>query len=310
MDAVKNMLEQVEVGEGIEIGALTLYPLLSGNGRNGESEPDYLLLDEAIESKQIEITEVDASGSVPELRVVNSGNIPVLMVEGEQLIGAKQNRTLNSSIFVGANSEVIIPVSCTEAGRWNSVSSRFRASRHYSHPRLRRMKAKSVRDNLERGRGRRSDQGAVWDEVDRVAARLQTSHPTRDYEAAHDEAEKRMDEEIQNVELPDNAIGVVVTVGNQIEVMDAFGNPDTLRKMMPKLMSGYWLAGIVGEERNGEVEEAVDLSVLLSKIDSVDGAEFPTPGNGRELKLVGPKVEGMALTCGDQILHMAVFPEG
>jgi len=309
MDAVKSMLEQMKVGEGIEVGPLTLFPLLSENGGNGESELDYLLLDEAIEKQQIEITEVDKSGSVPELKVVNSGDIPVLMIEGEQLIGAKQNRTLNSSIFVGANSQVIIPVSCTEAGRWSSVSRGFRASRHYSHPRLRRMKAKSVRESMERGMGRRSDQGAVWDEVDRVAARLHTQSPTRDYERAHDEAEKRMNEEIQNVELPDNAIGVVVTVGNQVEVMDAFGSPDTLQKMLPKLMSGYWLAGMVADDQNGGSEKAIDLSALLQGISTADEGEFETPGSGEEVRLAGPKVEGMALTCGDQILHMAVFPE-
>ena len=73
MDAVKTMLEQMEVGEGIEIGPLTLFPLLSENDGDEKDETDYLLLDEAIESKQIEITEVDKSGSVPELRVVNSG---------------------------------------------------------------------------------------------------------------------------------------------------------------------------------------------------------------------------------------------
>jgi hypothetical protein len=306
MNPVESMLKKMTVGEGIGVGPLILFPLLS---ENGGSETDYLLLDEAIEKQQIEITELDKSGSVPELRVVNSGDIPVLMIEGEQLIGAKQNRTLNSSIFVGANSEVIIPVSCTEAGRWSSISRGFRASRHYSHPRLRRMKAKSVRENLERGMGRRSDQRAVWNEVDRVAAHLQTHSPTRDYEAAHDEAEKRIAEEIQNVELPEDAIGVVVTVGNRIEVMDAFGNPDTLRKMLPKLMSGYWLAGMVAEEQDGGTAEAIDLTALLRQIHTAPEDEFPTPGNGREVKVVGPKVEGMALTCGDTVLHMALFPE-
>ena len=306
MDPVESMLKKMEVGEGIDVGPLILFPLLY---ENGGSETDYLLLDEAIETQQIDITEVDASGSVPELRVVNSGVLPVLMIEGEQLIGAKQNRTLNSSIFVGANSEVIIPVSCTEAGRWSSISSRFRASRHYSHPRLRRMKAKSVRKNLERGMGRRSDQRAVWNEVDRISAHLQTHSPTRDYERAHDEAEKRMSEEIQKIELPENAIGVVVTVGNQIEVMDAFGNSATLRKILPKLMTGYWLAGIVGEDRDEEVGEDVDLSELLRGIHSADGDEFETPGNGEEVKLIGPKVEGMALMSEDRVLHMAVFPE-
>lgn len=308
MNPVESMLKKMTVGEGIDVGPLILFPLLYENGGDGDGL-GYLLLDEAIESKQIEITEVDKSGSVPELKVVNSGDIPVLMIEGEQLIGAKQNRTLNSSIFVRANSEVIIPVSCTEAGRWSSTSSRFRASRHYSHPRLRRMKAKSVRENLERGMGRRSDQRAVWNEVDRVSAHLQTHSPTRDYERAHDEAEKRMSEELQNVELPENAIGVVVTVGNRIEVMDAFGNSATLQKLLPKLMSGYWLAGMVAEEQDGGTAETVDLTALLRQIHTAPEDEFPTPGNGRELKVVGPKVEGMALTSGDTVLHMAVFPE-
>jgi hypothetical protein len=309
MDPVESMLKKMTVGEGIDVGPLILFPLLSENGGDGDGL-GYLLLDEAIEKQQIEITELDKSGSVPELRVVNSGDIPVLMIEGEQLIGAKQNRTLNSSIFVGANSEVIIPVSCTESGRWSSISSRFRASRHHSHPRLRRMKARSVRENLERGMGRRSNQRAVWDEVDRVSAHLQTHSPTRDYERAHDEAEKRMSEEIQKIELPENAIGVVVTVGNRIEVMDAFGNPDTLRKMMPKLMSGYWLAGMVADNPDGETGEAVDLSALLRGIHSADEGEFETPGSGEEVKLVGPEMEGMALTCADRVLHMALFPEG
>ena len=310
MDAVKEMLDNMEVGDGITVGPLTLFPLLSENSGDGESETNYLLLDEAVQKKQIEITEVGDGGSVPELRVVNSGDIPVLMIEGEQLIGARQNRTLNSSVFVGANSEVTIPVSCTEAGRWSSVSRRFRTSTRYSHPRLRRMKAKSVRENLERGMGRRSDQREVWDEVDRVSDHFRIHSPTRDYEAAHDEVEKRMAEEIQNVELPDNAIGVVVMVGDELEVMDAFNSAHTLRKMMPKLITGYWLAGMLGEDRDEEMAEVVDLSALLQKIRTAEEEKFETPGNGEEIRLTGPKVEGTALTFGDRVLHMALFPEG
>ena len=38
------------------------------------------------------ITEVDDEGSVPELRVANLGDRPLLLLDGEQLVGAKQNR--------------------------------------------------------------------------------------------------------------------------------------------------------------------------------------------------------------------------
>ena len=37
---------------------------------------------------------------------------------GEQLAGGKQNRVLNASILVPAKSELPIPVTCVERGRW------------------------------------------------------------------------------------------------------------------------------------------------------------------------------------------------
>ena len=80
--------------------------------------PQYLTLKEALEKRLLTITEVSQSGSVPELKVVNKAEIPVLLLDGEELAGAKQNRVLNTTILLKENSETIIPVSCTEQGRW------------------------------------------------------------------------------------------------------------------------------------------------------------------------------------------------
>lgn len=40
------------------------------------------------------------------------------MLEGEQIIGLKQNRIVNMSILIKENSELPVPVSCVEEGRW------------------------------------------------------------------------------------------------------------------------------------------------------------------------------------------------
>lgn len=76
------------------------------------------------------ITEVDEEGSVPDLRVANLGDLPLVLLDGEQLAGAKQNRILNTSVLVEAHSELTIAVSCVERGRWgyqarHSVPSAF-----------------------------------------------------------------------------------------------------------------------------------------------------------------------------------------
>lgn len=305
MNPVENVLSSITVGDGVNLGHLTLFPLLA---ENPTSPIDYLLLNEALEQKIIEITEVGDGGSVPELRVVNMGAIPVLVIEGEQLIGALQNRTLNSSVLLGGRSETIIPVSCTEAGRWRPVSVKFRSSGRHSHPRLRHMKTQSVYENLCYGGRRRSDQRAVWNEVERVSAHLGSHSVTGDYEAAHDEAKRRRGREAEQVTLPEQAVGVAVVSGNGVEVVDLFDSPDTLRRLMPTLMSGYLLAGMMAENGDRQVDPGMDVPALLREVRAEEGRTFEAVGEGEEVHLVGPHMAGMALTCGDAVLHVALFP--
>ena len=61
-------------------------------------ELEYLTLKTGIETGQVEVTEVDEGGSVPNLMVVNQSTLPVLLMDGEELAGAKQNRIVNSTI--------------------------------------------------------------------------------------------------------------------------------------------------------------------------------------------------------------------
>ena len=78
---------------------------------------------------------------MPELLVENPLDADVLLYDGEELVGAKQNRILNVSVLAGAHSKLTIPVSCVEQGRWQMRSAEFAAARHTAHPRLRRRKA-------------------------------------------------------------------------------------------------------------------------------------------------------------------------
>ena len=77
-----------------------------------QAEPEWLTLAEA--GDRVRITEVDDEGSVPDLRVANLGDLPVLLLDGEQLVGAKQNR-------------------CVERGRWATGSPGCR-DRHRRWP--------------------------------------------------------------------------------------------------------------------------------------------------------------------------------
>ena len=74
-----------------------------------DREADYLTTDEAITGGWAEITEVSDAGQVSELKVVVKGDRPVLLVDGEELVDAKQNRVLNLTVLVPPPTTTPIP---------------------------------------------------------------------------------------------------------------------------------------------------------------------------------------------------------
>jgi hypothetical protein len=156
------------IGKGLQpgkhksAGPFTLVPLFGG-----AVTKEYVLAAEALASGQLTITEVPG-GSVPELVAHNTGELAALVLDGEHLEGAMQDRVLNISILIPAGRKTILPVSCVEHGRWGYQGrTEFAPSDHMSYSRARMLNLGPVTENMRAGHGARSDQGAVWDEVAR-----------------------------------------------------------------------------------------------------------------------------------------------
>jgi hypothetical protein len=63
------------------------------------------------------------AGAVSTLFVANPLDVNVLLYEGEELVGAKENRILDRPILVAAQSKTPVPVTCVERGRWSYRAS-------------------------------------------------------------------------------------------------------------------------------------------------------------------------------------------
>ena len=114
MSLLQSTIDRLTLGEPRLSGALGVIPLIE-RAPEGADAPDelgaYCLFPDALRAGTIAISEVSDAGSVPELSATNSGDLDVLLVDGEELLGAKQNRMVNLSILVPARRSIRIPVS-------------------------------------------------------------------------------------------------------------------------------------------------------------------------------------------------------
>ncbi len=304
MDVLANALERVTVGQPRAHRNLWVFPLVGGV----DGPPDYLTLDEALSGGHARVTEVSEGGSVPELRFVNDSEHRVLLLDGEELVGAKQNRTLNVTILVGAKQTVVVPVTCVEQGRWSYRSPEFRAADHAHFARARAAKAAQVSESL-RSRGRRdADQGQVWDEIDSLSSRLGAASPTQ----AMDEIYERTRDDVASYQraLPavDGQAGAVFVIGGRVVGLDLFDAPETLRKLWPKLVASYAVDAIDRATAERPVDApAGAVAAFLERVAAAPVERFPALGLGEDLRLADPRLAGGALFADGRVVHLAVF---
>jgi hypothetical protein len=105
MEAIGKYLSEIELEEASVYENLTMF----GVSRSAEGSLVYMTLSDAIRLGAANVSEISDSGSVPELRFTNSADLPVLILDGEELIGAKQNRTVNLVRRGGALEPAVFP---------------------------------------------------------------------------------------------------------------------------------------------------------------------------------------------------------
>src|SRR6185503_1662091 len=94
----------LRLGTPQHAGALTVFPLFGG-----EPTTEYLSFAQA-QAAGATISELPQGASVNDLIVVNPTPLPVLLFEGEEVLGAQQNRTFDVSVLVPASSTLRVPV--------------------------------------------------------------------------------------------------------------------------------------------------------------------------------------------------------
>ncbi len=174
---------------------------------------DILTLKKGFELGLAEVKECEHS-TVNTLIVKNNSVTPLLLVDGEEIIGGDQNRIVNATILIAPNSEEKIPVNCTEHGRW-AYKSEFKQSEYMANYRTRSAKEKAVRANM-------SEQQAVWDSIEDLEMSRSFSSPTQAMSESYENLKVDLDEFISNFKALDGQTGAVIIIDGEIKGLNCF----------------------------------------------------------------------------------------
>jgi len=294
-------LQSVEVMEPQEAGGLQVFGLRWQPGAG----PDYKTLDESLAEGLLEVTEVTDGGSVPSLKVRNKGDRMAFLMAGEHLSGGKQNRVLNASIMVAAQTELPIPVSCVERGRWAYRSPQFGSTPSSSHSHLRRMMHSHATAGYRDHGTPTTLQGEIWSEVDRKLNETQSCSDTMYLHKAYEDSEVHLGGMVQELVLPEGASGVVFAYGGQIVGFDLFDRPMTLVKLWPKLVRAYGIDAYTNKAEKLVTQEEVQ-GWLHGAVQAKEEV-FKSPGLGNDVRMEGPTLVGAGLLVEDLPVHVEVF---
>ena len=304
MNLVSSFIDELGIGSSQSFHNLTMHPLLA----DSSGKTDYLLLEQALEQDAIEVSEVDASGSVPNLKVLNKGAKRILLLDGEELIGAKQNRILNVTVMVPGNSKIIIPVSCVEAGRWSRQSDFFASAgrTHFYEGRAR--KAQQVNMSMRNSGRRHADQGEVWETISERADRMNARSPTAAADFIYETHRHSLDEYLKSFKPIKGQTGAVFSLNGKTAGVDVFDSPKVFKRSMKKLVESYALDAI--DQSNGSQGEKSKKKSVRKFLESIVNSTleiYPAVGEGQDCRFDAASITGGALAVDENVVHLCAF---
>ena len=217
---------------------LTIFPVITTAAKI--SSTDYLVLDEGMKSKQVQVLEKDREGSVNELTIRNTSQKPLFLMAGEVVIGGKQDRIIGKNTIVAARATETVPVFCVEHGRWNGRKAEFASAGAMAHTELRK-------------KANFSDQSEVWSEVSAKNAKRKLENGTDTYRGVAQSAtvvksiagyQKAFAGKLGKQGEKERQIGFVVALGGKVVAIETFGSPKLFRKFEQKLLRSYYVEAI------------------------------------------------------------------
>lgn len=291
------MIKMMALGKNIELLTpqahenLAIIPL-----RSEKVYIDILTLKKGLELGLAEVKECEIS-KVNTLIVKNDAVTPLILIDGEEVVGGDQNRIVNATILIDAKSQMKIPVSCTEKGRWG-FKDEFKQSNYIANYKTRRAKEYASRSS-------HSYQDVIWSSIDNLEVENSFSSLTSAMEESYENLKANHNKIIKEFDIIPGQNGVLVIVDGEIKGFELFLNSEIYREYHEKILKSYLIDSKIENKTftiNVDAARAVIDNALNSKFDR-------KKNNGVEEAFEFENDDGLGrlYTYRDNIIHLSYF---
>ena len=219
---------------------------------------------------------------MPTILLRNFADEPVLILDGEELIGAKQNRVLNLTVLVPGKAELTVPVSCVEQGRWTYNTPEFRSSKRALYADLRARKVAQVSESLASSGSRSAHQTEIWRDLAEKCHRMGAIAPTGAMADLYDRFDSKLDEAINALAPSQGEAGAIVAINGSVRGLDVFDRADTYIKLFPKLLGSYAVDAFDRGLASPRQERSIGSAGTARRLKGADGGQLLPGARARQ----------------------------
>lgn len=266
---------------------------------------DFLTLKKGYEMGLVEIKELEHS-TVNTVSCKNDSVTPLILIDGDEITGAMQNRIINDTLLIPAKSTINIPVSCTEHGRWHTKgegaeSRTFKPSLYSANHSTRSRKSRASYEEHDY-------QGEVWDSISEFESRSNFKSMTSALNDSYENLKDKQNDYLSKFHIKDGQNGVIFIVNGEVKGLELFYNHSIYKQYHEKLCRSYIIEAIV-EKKSVDNIDRLELMKVLENISQSEFKSKKSIGLGDNLKFSNDFGSGSGLVWEDELIHMTFFKD-
>ena len=257
-----------------------------------------ITLKKALELGLAEVKECEQS-TVNTLIVKNNAVTPLILIDGEEVIGGDQNRLVNSTILVAPKSEMKIPVSCTERGRW-AYKSEFKDSEYIANYETRRAKMSAIRL-------KKPVQNTVWSSIDCLEDMNEYKSPTSAMTESYDKLKIDHNNFIKAFTIENDQNGIVIILNGEIKGFELFLNSEIYKEFHEKILKSYLI-----DAKNENTTFSINIDEIKLVLDNAIASNFEkkeSEGLEEAYEFENESGFGKLYSYSQEIIHWSYFKQ-